>query len=218
MLSVISISSEKYEPADSWVFSSDPTALNWLLIQGGINCILAHAAPYLEQSIWLGVFMESEDEHHTFDNHTPGREGLHAGLANLCDIDDTTTENDNPYHWPLRLLSPMLKLEATGKNIGILGFFIARLSPEFINLLLQKDTKALVILCYYLGKMCLLKHWWIHSRSWSECRAICMYLENSQDPRVLKLLEFPAELCGYHLRHVKEEAIFEANFDLMGIF
>jgi hypothetical protein len=45
-----------------------------------------------------------------------------------------------------------------------------------------------------------------------------MYLENSDDSRILKLLEYPAECCGYLLRHVREEAVFEANFDLIGLF
>ena len=113
LLSIFSFSTDRYSPTDSWVFSSDPTALNWLLIQGGIRCILAYTAPYVEQSIWHSGFVESDDEHHIYDNHNPGREGLHPGLANLCDIDETTTENDNPYHWPLRMLSPMLKLDST---------------------------------------------------------------------------------------------------------
>jgi hypothetical protein len=96
--------------------------------------------------------------------------------------------------------------------------FMGRLLPEFTNLLLQKDTKALVILSYWLAKMCSVKLWWIRSRVRLECMAICMYLENSDDSRILKLLESPAESCGYLLRHVREEAVFVANFDLIGFF
>src|SRR5436190_693700 len=101
---------EEYRCADSWVFSSDPTALNWLLVQLGLTCILSYTTPYLEHSIWHRAFMDCDDQHRTFNNHTPGREGLHPGLADLCGIDETTTEDDNTYDWPLRMLSPMLKL------------------------------------------------------------------------------------------------------------
>ena len=209
---------EGYKPADSWVFSSDPTALNWLLVQCGLRCIIASTYPYFKQSVWSRIFIECDDENHTFNNHTPGRKGLHPGLADLCDIGDTTTENDNPYHWPLRMLSPMLKLDPTRIHCFRLTSFVPRLLPEFTSLLIQKDPKALVILSYWLAKMSMVNLWCFHPRAELECTAICMYLENSKDPRILKLLEFPAESCGYLLRHVKEEAIFVANFDLIGFF
>ena len=58
---ILSLAAEKYEPSDSWVFSSDPTALNWLKMQGGIRGILPYCIPYFEQSIWNKVFMEADD-------------------------------------------------------------------------------------------------------------------------------------------------------------
>jgi hypothetical protein len=36
-----------------------------------------------------------------------------------------------------------------------------------------------------------------------------MYLENSEDPRILRLLEFPAEVCGYLPKQVQERAEME---------
>src|SRR5438034_1323801 len=79
LLSIFSFSTERYSPTDSWVFSSDPTALNWLLMLRGYRCISAYTAPYLGQSMWRKVFRESADP--IFNKHTPGREGLHSGLA-----------------------------------------------------------------------------------------------------------------------------------------
>ena len=75
---------EGHDPTESWVFSSDPTALNWLMMQCGARYVLAQIAPYLEQSIWREVLMLSNDELQVLENHTPGREGLHSGLADLC--------------------------------------------------------------------------------------------------------------------------------------
>jgi len=218
MLSVLAFCAEEYKPINSWLFSSDPAALNWLTMQCGLRGILAHTFQYLEQSIWFDVFMESDDEQHTFDNHTPGRDGLHPELADLCGIDETTTEDDNPYHWPLRMLSPILKLKPSKENWGKFISFMGRLLPDFTKLLLQKEPKALAVFGYWLGCMCLIQDWWFNSRFSAECIAICMYLENSDDTRILKLLEFPAECCGYLLRHVREEAVFAANFDLIGLF
>ena len=112
----------------------------------------------------------------------------------------------------------MLKLDLTREYPLKLTSFAPRLLPEFTGLLLRKDPKALVILSYWLAKMSELKLWWIPLRASLECTAICMFLENSKDSRILKLLEFPAKSCGYLLRHVREDAVFVANFDLIGLF
>src|SRR5205809_7737936 len=41
MLSALAFFKEEFRPADSWVFSSDPTALNWLLIHCRIRSMLS---------------------------------------------------------------------------------------------------------------------------------------------------------------------------------
>lgn len=218
LMTVLSFSTGKYRPADSWVFSTDPTALNWLLVQCGLRLLLTRVGKYLPQSIWFDVFMESDDEHRTFDDHRPGKEGLHPGLAELCDIDDTTTEDDNPYHWPLRMLSPMLPITVDKYTALKITPFMGRLLPDYTTLLIKKDPRAMLILSYWLGKMCEMEGWWGFFRVHAECVAICMYLENSEDARILKLLEYPAEKCGYLLRHVQEEAVSGINTNYFGLF
>ncbi|PGH11360.1 hypothetical protein AJ80_07151 [Polytolypa hystricis UAMH7299] len=218
MLGFISYSEFEYRPSDSWVFSDDPKALNWLLVQGGLRYILGYTGKWLEHSIWLCPFMETENGSPNLDDHRPGREGLHPGLADLCDIDDTTTEETSPYHYPLRMLSAMFPLEIDRNSVTKFTGFMGRLLPDYTNLLLKKDPKAIMILAHWLGKMCEAKNTWLHPRVQSECMALCMYLEHSKDPRILKLLEYPAQGCGYLLNHVREEAVFQANFDLIGLF
>ncbi|KAJ5090927.1 hypothetical protein N7532_009611 [Penicillium argentinense] len=61
--------------------------------------------------------------------------------------------------------------------------------------------------------MCVDEEWWIETRVRSECTAICMKLEDSADPVVLRLLEFPAQSCGYLLNHVQERNAIQALFD-----
>lgn len=208
LLSTITFSTEECKPADSWIFSSDPTRLSWLLGQSGLRYILeAITIDQLQRSIWFEAFQESDDEDYTFNNNSPGLEGLHPGLAELCDIDETTTEESNPYHWPLRMLSPMLPLKADRNNFSKLIPFIGRLEPAYIKLLQEKDPRALLILSYWLGKMCEEKQWWIYSRVSSECFAICMFLEHNEDTRILNLLQYPAEKCGYVFNHVLKEMI-----------
>ncbi|OAX79274.1 hypothetical protein ACJ72_06410 [Emergomyces africanus] len=214
LLSTITFSTEEYKPADSWVFSSDPTRLSWLLGQSGLRCILeAISKGQLQQSIWFEAFQESDDENQTFNNNSPGMEGLHPGLAELCGIDEMTTEDSNPYHWPLRMLSPMLPLKADRGNFAKLITFIGRLEPAYTKLLQEKDPRALLILSYWLGKMCEEKQWWIYPRVSCECFAICMYLEHNEDPRILNLLQYPAERCGYVFDYVLKEMIVQDSND-----
>src|SRR5436189_4968725 len=47
VLGTLFFSADKYKPTDSWVFSSDPTALNWVLVQCGFTGILNNALLYL---------------------------------------------------------------------------------------------------------------------------------------------------------------------------
>lgn len=216
LLGTIIFSPEECKPASSWVFSSDPTRLSWLLGQSGLRYILeAITIQQLRQSIWFEAFMESDDEDHTFNNNSPGREGLHPELAELCEIHETTTEESNPYHWPLRMLSPMLPLKADRNNFAKLIPFIGRLYPAYTKLLQEKDPRALLILSYWLGKLCEEKQWWTYTKVSSECFAICMYLEHNEDPRILKLLQYPAEKCGYVLNYVLKDIITQENEGLV---
>ncbi|PGH12506.1 hypothetical protein AJ79_04250 [Helicocarpus griseus UAMH5409] len=218
LMSVLSFSAEEYKPENSWLFSSDPKALNWLLLQSGLRYILRFTSPYLPQSIWYRVFTEGDDEKDIFDDHRPGPDGLHPGLAELCEIDETTTEETSPYHWPLRMLSPLLDLAPVKENFARTTSFMGRLLPDYTDLLQKKDPRAVLILGYWLAKKCQENHWWMHPRVHAECVAVCMFLENSSDPRILELLEYPAMHCGYLLKHVREQAVFEANIDLLGLF
>ncbi|KAG5287036.1 C6 zinc finger domain-containing protein [Histoplasma ohiense] len=216
LLGTIIFSPEECKPDSSWVFSSDPTRLSWLLGQSGLRYILETITiQQLRQSIWFEAFMESDDEDHTFNNNSPGREGLHPELAELCEINETTTEESNPYHWPLRMLSPMLPLKADRNNFAKLIPFIGRLYPAYTKLLQEKDPRALLILSYWLGKLCEEKQWWTYTKVSSECFAICMYLEHKEDPRILKLLQYPAEKCGYVLNYVIKDIITQENEGLV---
>jgi hypothetical protein len=129
-----------------------------------------------------------------------GREDLDPTLATLCDIDDTTTEETNPFHWPLRMLSPLLRIPRDQLEESRITNFMGRLPPDYLNLLASKEPRALLLLAYWLALMCSSVHeWWVYARVRSECLAICMYLERCGDERIVdfNLLEFPAAACGY---------------------
>jgi hypothetical protein len=153
--------------------------------------------------MWFEMFMDSRSD--LFDDHRSGKEGLHPDLADFCGINEFSTEENNPYVWPLRMLTPMLALEPTVETFPQITTFMGRLLPDYYERLIVKDPPALMILIWWLAIMLSVDLWWVNARAKSECAAICMYLEDSFDPLLLRLLEFPAQACGYLLQHVQRD-------------
>ncbi|KAL1961082.1 hypothetical protein VTO42DRAFT_4970 [Malbranchea cinnamomea] len=216
LMSMLSFSEPYYDPRKSWIFSTNPRDLNWLLVQGGLKYLLQFTWRWLDESIWTEVFAESSSGQ-VFDRYPSGVEYLHPDLRELCGIDETSTEENNPFYWTLRMLTPLLDIKVDRSTFNLLCGFIGRLEAPFTDYLLRKDVRALLIFAYWLGKMCEDPSSWAYPRFYSECVAICMYLENHQDPQVLRLLEYPAAKCGYLLRHVREQAVFADSLDTMNL-
>jgi hypothetical protein len=214
--SVLLFSTEDYKPANSWLFQPgrNQEALNWLVLQCGLRHLLGLTQGLLHQSMWFDMFMETHEHNGSFDvydDHRLGRDGLPPDLCDLCGIDETTSEDTSPYHWPLRMLAPLLQLELSIHSFQKYTTFMGRLLPDYLDLLLDKDPAALIILSWWLALMCSVKLWWFEPRVRAECTAICMYLEDHPDPRILPLLKFPADACGYVLRPARSRALLEAS-------
>ncbi|KAE8406436.1 hypothetical protein BDV37DRAFT_281025 [Aspergillus pseudonomiae] len=197
LIAMFSFSAETTTPLDSWIFSDDPANMNWLSVQGGLRCLLEITKPWMKESIWNEPFQESSNYEYA-DDHRMGREDLDPDLADLCDITETTTEETNPFHWPLRMLCPLLRIPRHKCGASRITNFMGRLLPDFVHLLAAKEPRALLILSYWLALMCIsVDEWWVGPRVTLECQAICMYLEACGDRRIVELLEFPARACGY---------------------
>ncbi|KAL2849984.1 hypothetical protein BJX68DRAFT_92104 [Aspergillus pseudodeflectus] len=199
LMTVNSFAMDTYNPRASFVFSANPaTSLNWLFVQSGLRHLLGRTAPWLRKSMWWEMFMDSRGD--SFEDMRAGREGLHPHLADLCGVTEFSTTENNPYTWPLRMLTPLLKLELSVKTFPKITTFMGRLLPDYYETLVRKEPPALILLAWWLALMLGIDLWWVNTRARSECAAICMYLEDSADPLVLRLLEFPAQACGYLLQ------------------
>jgi hypothetical protein len=203
LMGVMTICPEKFEPADSWVLTNRPEDMNWLALQSGLKTILTLASPYLSTSIWGDAFKAVDETGDKIfkQDEAKGREGLDPLLADLCGVDEESSGSTSVYYDPLSYLCGLRKLEFTGPNAAHCASFMGRLECDFLALLRKRDPPALMILAHWMGHMCLLSEWqpWIEGRIRKECVAICMFLEYSTDPRILLLLRFPAEACGYRL-------------------
>jgi hypothetical protein len=191
-----------FKPQDSWIFTSNPADLNWLALQGGLRCLIDVTKSFIDDSIWGPAFRAATEQLKSFSEEQTGRKGLHDELADLCDIDDYTTTKTNTYHWPVQILSRMLKLKPYDRpeNYNIFVTWMGRILPDFITYLRRKDERALLILSWWMALMCAVSSFqpWILGRIVPECQAICMYLEStSSNLEILRLIEWPAKACGY---------------------
>ena len=206
LMGSMTVCPERFVPTDSWVLTKRSKDLNWLCLQSGLRCILSLAAPYLPGSIWASAFNEVNKEECQLHNQTiqQGRVGLDPDLADVCEIDNFTTERNSLYYAPLRTLTTLMGLEKNSRNSTLCASFMGRLECGFLTLLKARDPPALIILAHWMGLMCLLSQWqpWVEGRIRAECVAICMFLEQSADPRMRRLLRFPADSCGYGLDKV----------------
>lgn len=204
LMTVNSFHLDQYDPRSSFIFSSDPTALNWLQLQSGLRHLLMLAGPWICKSMWWGMFQQSRNENPLFEDDRPGREGLEPRFADVCGIDETTTIDSNPYLWPLRMLTPLLGMERSAASMAQYTNFMGRLLPPYMEKLRQRDPPALLILGTWLSLMAGMELWWADTRARSECAAICMFLRDSEDPLVVELLEMPAKTCGFVRGRVEE--------------
>ncbi|KAF5857146.1 hypothetical protein ETB97_006226 [Aspergillus alliaceus] len=164
LIGMFSFSAEASNPLDSWVFSDDPIAMNWLSVQCGLRCMIGLIDPWLDESIWNEAFQASSN-YEFYDDHRMGREDLDPDLADLCDISDITTEETNPFHWPLRMLCPLLRMPRHKCGATRITNFMGRLHSDFVNLLTAKEPRALLILSYWLALMYTSVHdWWVDPR------------------------------------------------------
>lgn len=198
LLTVLSYTSDSHGPSASWVFSAHPRT-SWLFVQGGLQPLVGHYRPSIANSIWMPVLQDANDFCGSEKIQMPGRDNIPEAFAHLCDIDDASDNENNPYHRPLRALSALLQLEFTSRNFAKFIYFLKMLSGSYGRLLEEKDPRALLILSYWFAMLCKIDQWWIQDRVRLECKAVCMYLENNDDPRIINLLRFPAEACEYKL-------------------
>lgn len=101
------------------------------------------------------------------------------------------------------MLTILLTIEPE-QNIKLAhGTWMGRFTPAYPDCLQRKEPLALVLLARP------------DTRRRSKCTAICMKLEDSRDPISCKLLEFPAQRCGYSLGNVQKQTAVESPIDVI---
>lgn len=206
MLNLLFFNSEpkndSLQPADSWVFSTDPQRLEWLSVQQGMGAILAQTRPHHCDSGLLSHFTVRPSI-----VWLPGSRHLPRALFDICNVTDPRGPrgvHPNPYHDPVHALALLMPLEPGLNSLIKYVHFSARVYPPFIKLVERHEPRALLVLSYWFALMASVGDlWWCKHKSDRDCFAICMYLDMVAEQDIKDLLEFPAAACGYPLSEQK---------------
>ncbi|QVM11846.1 hypothetical protein D8B26_006489 [Coccidioides posadasii str. Silveira] len=156
---------------ETWIFSPPGKSSNWLYVGGGLSAICQRAESDGHHSIWAPVFKLSDEFYRNAEFQI---EDIPPAFRDLCGIGQTSDSSNNPYYFPLRTLSVLMRLEPSAANLSKLVIFFGQMLTGYCNLIQKKKPRALLILAYWFGLMCSADQWWIQDRVRSECRAISL--------------------------------------------
>ncbi|KAK6850063.1 hypothetical protein PG995_013896 [Apiospora arundinis] len=175
-LAVLSFASpDAGTPAESWPLTpSDPSDLDWLRIGKGKMSLWGVANPMRPDSI----FNIMAPTYACLRAPLPDNliEELPAALANVCDLNVSSTVENSPYLNAAYALSRIQDLPDSQVTIGQTELFTRSVQGPFESLLRAKDPVALLLLYLWYRKAGR-SIWWIGLRASMECPSICAYLQ-----------------------------------------
>ncbi len=176
-----------------------PIPFLWLGNQLGLGSLATLVKSTAKtQSIWLGVFEEAAEAVLYLDDSRSGTDRIPAGLSVIFGVDDKSTCNNHRYFHVLRRLCRLLQIDPDDNSAFLQHMqLVDGMSPQFVRLLNTLDTRALMLLSYWLALLCAKDCWWSLVRAKNDCWAICEHLEQQGDELLWKYMDFPAEACGY---------------------
>ena len=202
-------------PQDAYASEDDEKfrhAINPITVAGGFRALRDIFGDFMNASIWKIVLRGSDNDRGTYSNgDQAGIEGLPVAFVNLCNFDTRSTKDNNEYHFVVRLLMPLLRLEPDVENFVKLMSFAGRTWPYLRPLLLRRDPRGLLLVSYWFAMLGQLDQWWLTQRAKSECTAIVIYLSRLGDPKIIRLLSYPASFGQADLSYLWDPPNFEPD-------
>lgn len=189
---------EAKTPEEAWPLKQPSSMdLNWLKLSDGKRAVWSITQP-LRSDCTLRALALEHSAVSKIARTAPGLESLPSELLILCGLDSMLATNSNPYFAAASTLAQAWNTDCIQTIFLNFFCFITTTSPEYRDLLENKDHRALLLLAYWYAKVCQTHHWWALPRAALECQAICIYLSRycQQDSLVHELLQYPRTLCG----------------------
>ncbi|KAL1901101.1 hypothetical protein Sste5346_002168 [Sporothrix stenoceras] len=173
-------------PEEAWPLGPpDPSSdLEWLRLGAGKMTLWHMVNPMREGSVFRPMFQLLGDlRGQTMPATKQGTEGLLPELAQICDINEDSAAETNPYFTVAHALSRLLPLSYNEASLGKILMVAGKMHDAFEVLLHQRDPVALLLLCLWYAKARECK-WWINFRTRHEIPAICQYLNEWHGDKV----------------------------------
>lgn len=190
------------DPSKSFVYAPSEQRdqrIKWLTIQHGFKVMQEQLGDLLWKSIWSPVLRDSDFKQNAPSisiMDTGSSDETHTLFLDLCEITESSSPDDNPYLGALEYMLVLRQLKPNMNNFNKLVTFVTNIEGRYLQLLLDRDKRALLILAHWLALMSEIQQWWISGRTRTECIAIVTFLMHDRDERVRKLLEYPARTVG----------------------
>lgn len=192
---------ETKTPEEAWPLaeSSKDNDLKWLAMQKGIPLVIRLVNPFRQGGMFRHVWASDHSPEGIMQEKAERARMvmLAQDYIRLCEVSITDTPATNPYVIALRSMAPLLNGSCRSDNVTEHLGFAAELTPEFLQLLREKEHRALLLMATWYSGVMTSEKWWLVWRARVECTSICMYLNrHSRDELLRRLLKVPASVCG----------------------
>ncbi|KAF7928812.1 uncharacterized protein EAE97_009654 [Botrytis byssoidea] len=190
---------------DSNIDTDGSGRLTWLRAMRGVSILwdTSDMNCHLQDSILLDMkhdpkfLNEGPCNHDKPDDVNPWALGASRALHRLFEGEQDSKVFKDSYEGPLRHLCQLIRLGTGQDTICTFMSFVGELPDSFVQLLDQKDPRALLILCYWSALLSQIDYWWVIDPATAVCSRLCAYLDRIHDERIRSLLHYPANQCGY---------------------
>ena len=139
--------------------------LDWLKISDGKKEVWRVANPLRSESVFSQAAHEQVELLAPLIQEPP----LPEGFKELW--------SQAPYKLPASVMGQVMPIECNRKTIINFLSFIAHVEGAFLNALVARDPKAMLLLGVWYAKVCRYKQWWTLRRAVLESQSICLYLK-----------------------------------------
>ncbi len=181
---------ETQNPEEVWPLSAASPDIPWFPIQKGLRTIWQMVQPgRVYSKFFKDVSTDPNERCLDMPSPRPGIAGIPQALVDMCELDQYTNAENNPYQSAVCTLSTVLRSSSTQSNsLGFLAFINAT-EPKFESMLRQRDPRSLCLMALWYGIVPKLA-WWISLRASLERKAIRIYLDryHPHDPLIQTVL------------------------------
>ncbi|RHZ50507.1 uncharacterized protein CDV56_103115 [Aspergillus thermomutatus] len=162
-------------PEEAWPLGvPDSADLEWLRIGTGKMTLWNLVNPLRPESVFRAMSGIFANMHRPLPKN--GTDGVSVELVQLCGLDESSTQENNPYFAVAHSLSRLLAASKGEAPQGAVIQVLRHMHDEFGTRLGEKDPVALLLLCLWYTRARASK-WWIDIRARYELPAICTYLQ-----------------------------------------